>query len=167
MITLKWKYIKYDIDSWTWNNAEYSIESPLQRHHAESDKTDNDIIYRFVEKAIASLRHILDDRLDKSASDSDNSLPEIENGIEWNFTLSDGGYDTDFSLLSALMHAYVVKTALAEWCATYFPSHVAELKEASANLAIDISNAAFKKKMPLKQMREIHQDKDDVIIIPQ
>jgi hypothetical protein len=41
------------------------------------------------------------------------------------------------------------------------------LKEASANLAMDISNAAFKKKMPLKQMREIHQDKDDVIIIPQ
>lgn len=165
MITLYWKYIKYDIDSWTWNNAEYSIESPLQRHHAESDDKDSNMIFRFVEKAIASLKRILDDRLCKDVSETDNTLPKVD--PSWKFDLAEGGYDTDYSVLTNLMHAFVVKTALAEWCATYFPSHVAELKEASANLAMDISNAAFKKKMPLKQMREIHQDKDDVIIIPQ
>lgn len=163
MITLQWKYIKYDIDLWTWKNSEFTINEEIPKHMAQTDGTDGNknFVLKATEKAIAHLKELLDERINRVIGDATNVLT---NTNEWKFELNEGNYLTDTSVLASLMHAYVVKSILADWSKIFAPQHTATLYDEAGTLATDIVNAAYKKKMPTKKLRELCEDNDNVIV---
>lgn len=164
VVDLLWKYIKYDIDQWTYRLGDTRKEDPEQRHIAQTDDSelDNLFIWRNVEEALSTVKLFLEGRLERIAESGDNVLDTDERN--WTIVLKEHSRSGDAKVLADLIHKYVVNYVLNAWSANYYPDMVAQLQGEMQSLVAGIDEAAHALRAPMKHKRKKEKDIDDMTV---
>lgn len=164
VVDLLWKYIKYDIDQWTYRLGDTRKEDPEQRHIAQSDDSelDNLFIRRNVEEALSTIKLFLSGRLEYIAESGDNILDADERN--WTIFLKENSRSGDAKVLADLIHKYVVNYVLNAWSVNYYPDAVTQLQGEMQSLIAGIDEAAHALRAPMKHKRKEEKDIDNVTV---
>jgi len=149
-ITLQYKYIKHDIDQWTYRMAKVRVENEDIRNEAQSSSvsTDESFYRRKIVEAIAHIRTMLKNRLSTVKNGTGNDTLSL-NAASWQITLSDDSYSCDAQAMSDLMHKYIVRSVITEWALTYAPDAVASVTAETEGLKQQILTEAYNRKYPV------------------
>ena len=122
-ITIQYKYVKHDVDNWTYRLSEMAnTEDGKRKAMGQSDDspTDATFIRRKIGEAMVELRLLLDERLESvTAPDEANDTLDKEQA-EWVMTLTDDDRTASAAEVATLSHRYVVRYVLWCWCLIYF-----------------------------------------------
>lgn len=164
-ITLCWKYLKHDIDQWTWRLGEAWKDAGVHRSEAQSDDSEADVnfVRRKVAEAVATLRVLLSERLEDSESASADDVLDTE-CEDWLFFLKESIRTQASPELADLMHRYVVWYVVWKWCLIYFPDRAQAFGSELSAIAASVEEAAYKRGMPRKFKRKPKRDADEVSV---
>lgn len=167
-IKLLWKYLHYDVDQLTWrygktHNADEENKEISQTALGESD---TNLVKRLVITGTARLRRILADYITEKSVDANDTLPLDK--TDWSFTFN-AEVAADGHALAELMHWFVVRFALWQWCKMFAPDQASmeerEMKDLKKDLdkMLEGSDSA----MPMKEALATIDDglEDEVVII--
>lgn len=162
-ITLLYKYIKYDIEQLTHRYGEARMKAdPDLKDLAQfgEGESDDALMRRYTFTGTAKLRRILNDYLEKKTEDANDTLVKKES---WSFTFTEEIGDSHG--LAELMHWFVVKFAVWEWCKAFSPADSAISKAELDDIEDDLEDFMGDSAMPMKERRPRWEDVDDVEII--
>lgn len=164
-ITLYWKYLKHDIDQWTWRLAEAWKDEGVHRAEAQSDDSEADVNFtrRKTSEAVAALRVLLSERLEDSEAASADDILDTECG-EWSFPLKESNRAKAAPELADLMHRYVVWYVVWKWCLIYFPDRAKAFGDELLLIRASIEEAAYKRDMPRKFKQKPKRDADEISV---
>ena len=132
-IVLKWKYLHYDIDQLTYRYGKVHTTDEENKELAQTtagNESDTNLVMRLVVTGTARLRRILADYITAKVEDANDTLPTEK--TEWSFTFNDD-VEADGHALAELMHWFVVRWCIYEWCKMFAPEQ-APLEKAGVYL---------------------------------
>ena len=147
-ITLIHKYLYHDIKQLTTRYAEARNMDAETRDMAQigDGQSDKELIMRLIITGVSRMRRLIKDKLVQANTDADDKLPKES------FKFKDET-ESDGEALAGLMHWFVVRTAVYEWCAMFSPNDMAAAKldaDETKNELDDILSAS----MPMKEKKE-------------
>lgn len=128
-IELHWKYIHYDIDQLTWRYSKTHTTDEENKEIGQTsaaDESDTNLLKRLAITGTARLRRILSDYIAAKVEDADDTLPESKTTWGYNFNAD---VEADGHALAELMHWFVVRFAIWQWCKMFAPDQ-APMEEA-------------------------------------
>ena len=164
-IKLYYKYIKHDIDQWTFRLGKVGIQDESIRNEAQSSSVSSDISFyrRKIVEALAQIRNMLRNRLtvkeatstitdangNEVTTESENTDQLNTDETAWEISLKDAYYNTDAQVMADLMHKYIVRSVITEWAVTYSPSSVASVSAELEPLKDQLLAEAYNRKKPV------------------
>lgn len=166
-IELLWKYIHYDVDQLTWRYAKTHTNDEENKEIGQTSvgESDSNLIKRFAITGTARLRRILHDYISEKNEDADDTLPLDKKKWGFNFNTD---ITADGHALAELMHWFVVRFCIFQWCKMFAPDQAllekAEVDDIKKDLEKLLDGDAA---MPIKEHLVISPDDeyDDSIII--
>lgn len=163
IIQLLYKYLDHDIKQLATRYADARAKEPEIKDLAQLGDGDSDqqLIMRLIVTGVGRLRKVLAQKLKIVTDNSDDTLPEAKEGKRpqkdrWDFDFKKDYADS--RALAELMHWFIVRTAVAEWCLMFSPNDAgaakSEIEETEADLDELLSHSA----MPVKERRKIVYD---------
>ena len=151
-ITILHKYLYHDIKQLTTRYAEARNMDAETRDMAQigDGQSDKELIMRLIITGVSKMKRLLKDKLVLASTDADDKLPKEKES--WSFPFKDET-EADGESLAGLMHWFVVRTAVYEWCAMFSPNDMAAAKldaDETKNDLDDILSAS----MPMKEKKE-------------
>lgn len=167
-IELLWKYIHYDVDQLTWRYGKTHTNDEENKHISQTttDESDTNLVKRFAVTGVGKLRRYLDDYVESNTDDADDTLPIST--TSWSFVFDDE-VTADGRGLAKLMHWFIVRFCIWQWCKIFAPDQAAmeerELKDLKKDL--DKMLEGGDSAMPTKEALVISPDDeyDDEIVI--
>lgn len=155
-ITLHLEPIHYDVEQLTHRYSEARIENAETKDLAQVDRNSSDraLVLRYVLTGTAKLRHILRDYLERKTEDANDKLPwtsDTATKRTWTFTFKEDKFDSH--ALAELMHWFVVRFCVWEWCKMYAPTEAKAAKDELEDMQIDLEDALVGGDMPMKERR--------------
>ena len=152
-ITILHKYLYHDIKQRTTRYAEGRNMDAETRDMAQigDGQSDKELIMRLIITGVSRMKRLIKDKLATAGTDADDKLPKEKES--WSFQFKDET-DADGEALAGLMHWFVVRTAVCEWCAMFSPNDMAAAKldaDETKNDLDDILSAS----MPMKEKNEM------------
>lgn len=158
-IVLKWKYLHYDIDQLTYRYGKVHTTDEENKELAQTtagNESDTNLVRRLVVTGTARLRRILADYITAKVEDANDTLPTEK--AEWSFTFNDD-VEADGHALAELMHWFVVRWCIYEWCKMFAPEQAPLEKAGADELKKDLErmmhgDSSMPTKEPLKNNDE-------------
>ena len=176
-ITLKWAWLKYDIDQETQKTAKCLItDDPTGERTTEAqtanDQFDMDYCKRKITESCMKLQDVLhtfftdikvyDNSDTEVLMNADDSL--LHTATKWVITLDNFGSrrNVNSTLMANELHQYVVLYVLQEWCKMTHPTMEKNYHERLVNEELRVKNIAYRKEVP---QRPIGGGEDEDVVI--
>ena len=159
-ITLKWPYLKNEIDYETYKAAEISITEPAVKGEAQSDNTnaDADFCRAKIDAAVGNINEVMHRFfLVSTYEDYDNTL--TRDRVSWEIDLQYMDSERrkiNTDALTQMCHRYVVAYVLAEWCKLALPSLVQSYESRMESEVQRIERLVNRKEAPT--LDDVHED---------
>ena len=166
-ITIQYKYVKHDVDNWTYRLSEMAnAEDGKRKAMGQSDDspTDATFIRRKIGEAMVELRLLLDERLESLTAPEEANDTLDKEQAEWVMTLTDDDRTASAAEVATLAHRYVVRYVLWCWCLIYFGTMASTFYQEMTAIADEIKQAAYKRTPPRKYKRKPWTDVDELIV---
>ena len=152
IIELLYKYLDHDVRQLTTRYAEVRTNDPEVRDISQlgDGKSDQQLIMRLIVTGVGRLRAVLRDKLVNRTENADDKLPVA---ASWDFTFKEA--DADSRALAELMHWFIVKAAIVEWCRMFSPNDLPEVKYALEDAADELDELLSGSGMPMKERRTL------------
>ena len=160
IVELIYKYLRYDIEQLTYrygkarqnDNAELFDLTALEG----DDTSDDNLMQRFCLTGVAKLRMLLKDHLEKYTDDANDVLND---DTKWTFKFTSDEYDA--TALASLMHWFVVRWALWQWCLAFAPSDARTAKSDLDDAEDEMKNLLLDSAMPTKDRRKTYDEESE------
>ena len=149
-ITLLHKYLYHDIKQLTTRYAEARNMDAETRDMAQIGDGQSELIMRLIITGVSRMKRLIKDKLVPEGTDADDKLPKEKES--WSFQFK-GETEADGEALAGLMHWFVVRAAVCEWCTMFSPNDMTAAKldaDETKNDLDDILSAS----MPMKEKKE-------------
>ena len=152
-ITILHKYLYHDIKQLTTRYAEARNMDAETRDMAQigDGQSDKELIMRLIITGISRMKRLIKDKLATAGTDADDKLPKEKES--WSFQFKDET-DADGEALAGLMHWFIVRTAVYEWCAMFSPNDMAAAKMDTDETKNDLDDI-LSESMPMKEKKEM------------
>lgn len=155
-IILKYKYLKYDIDQFTSRWSKMRIADEESKNLADTsgvEKSNNDLVRRWISSAVAELKSILKSLESGGNDDSDDTL---SNDASWQIMFKE--LDIDSKAMAELLHWFVVRYCAWQWSKVFTPDlSVSEYSEYNG-LRTKLKRLSESSAMPIKNKNVIPED---------
>ena len=167
-IELLFKYIHYDVDQLTWrygksHNADEENKEISQT--SVDNNSDSNLVLRWAVTGTALLRRYLDKYISKKTEDANDTLPTTKD--KWGFNFNDD-VTADGHALAELMHWFIVRWCMYQWCLIFAPDQALLEKKATDDLKKDLDKmlGGGDSAMPMKETLVTPDDayKESVVI---
>lgn len=159
-IKLLYTYLAHDVMQLTTRYAEARAKEPDTRDLAQmgDGQSDQELIMRFIMTGAARLRRVLRGKLVTPTEDATDILPtsdtpkgERPKTDSWEFTFNDTAEEADGEALAGLMHWFVVRWAVSEWCRMFSPNDLPIAKQDTKDTENEIDELLSEVAMPTKE----------------
>lgn len=152
IIELLYKYLDHDVRQLTTRYAEARTNDPELRDLSQlgDGTSDQQLIRRLIVTGVGKLRAVLRDKLVNSTENADDKFPVV---TSWEFNFKEA--DADSRALAELMHWFIVRAAIVEWCRMFSPSDLSEVKSAVGDAADELDELLSSSSMPTKERRTL------------
>lgn len=166
-IELFWKWIHYDVDQLTWRYGKTHNSDEENKEISQTtanNESDANLMLRFAVTGTARLRRYLSDYISAKTEDANDALPLEKK--KWGFNFN-SEVEADGHALAELMHWFVVRWCMLQWCNIFAPDQSAleraELNELKKDL--DGTLGGSDSAMPMKEKLTGPDDKyqDEVV----
>lgn len=164
-IKLIWTYLNHDVQQLAHRYANARLaEHPDMESIADlsGNASDEQLIRRWVITGTAHLRRILREYLEKKTEEADDKLPMAKES--WGFVFKTDVMDSHG--LAELMHWFVVRWCAWQWCQMFSPADSSMAKAEVDDMEGELQNLLIDADMPMKERREVYEDTDEIVYIP-
>lgn len=137
-IELLFRYIHYDVDQLTWRYGKTHTTDEENKEISQTtahDESDSNLILRLAITGTARLRRILHEFITAKTEDANDTLPVEKKS--WGFTFNTD-VTADGHALAELMHWFVVRFCLWQWCKMFAPEQATMEKQELDDLKKDL-----------------------------
>ena len=166
-IRLLWKYLHYDVDQLTWRYGKTHTADEENKEISQTalGESDTNLVRRLVITGTARLRRILADYITEKTEDANDTLPLDK--TDWSFTFN-ADVTADGHALAELMHWFVVRFALCQWCKMFAPKQAPMEEREVKDLKKDLEKMleGGDSAMPMKEALTTPDDglEDEIVI---
>lgn len=166
-ITLYWNYLLYDVEQLTHRYSKARIadmETQDVAAFTKEDKSDKDLMHRFVITGTAHLRSILREFLDKKSEESNDVLPQYK--TSWGFSFLETAPTFDGHAMAELMHWFIIRFCLWHWLKMFAPTEAEIEGIEMEKIEYELKSMLDSDEMPTKQRLEYYEDSQDIVYVP-